>query len=97
MQIVGMIIAVIVLGGVAYGLFSNKSEINKQMKKTPGFMKAIGLTVFLAGVVVAILAGTGVLGLGGSGNMDWIIPVVSLGLGSVFGLLFATNFYSNHY
>lgn len=90
--VIGILIGVLVLGVIIYALVSKNSYINQQMKATPFYMKAIGGAIFLAGVVVAALSGFGVIGLGGTGNADWIIPVASLGLGSVFGLLFAISF-----
>jgi hypothetical protein len=96
MNIVGILIGALVLSGIVYALVSPNSLINQRMKSTPFYMKAIGVIVFLLGVTIAALAGFGVIGLGGTGNADWIIPVASLGLGSVFGLLFCVNFYSGH-
>lgn len=90
--VIGILIGVLVLGAIIYSLVSKNSYINQQMKATPFYMKAIGVVIFLVGVLVAILAGVGVIGLGGTGNTDWVIPVASLGLGSVFGLLFAISF-----
>jgi len=90
--VIGIIIGAIVLAAIIYAFVSKNSYINQQMKATPAFMKAIGAIIFLVGVSVAVLAGVGVIGLGGTGNADWIIPVASLGLGSVFGLLFAISF-----
>lgn len=90
--VIGIIIGAIVLAAIIYAFVSKNSYINQQMKATPVFMKAIGAIIFLVGVVVAVLAGVGGIGLGGTGNADWVVPVASLGLGSVFGLLFAISF-----
>jgi len=96
MNIVGILIGVLVLSGIIYALVSKNSDINKQIKLTPFYMKAIGVGIFILSIVIAALSGFGVIGLGGTGSSDWIIPVASLGLGSVFGLLFCVGFYSKY-